>query len=722
MSASLRVHSGMTVFQLKQLVKLRDGLPLHRCELRVVRVAEKPEGDLMDAPAATLASYSIVKEQPTIRVDVSLAPDNLTPPESPGPEHASVAVNWSTVPEADAFILSVGYSFKPIDESGLLHITEIDTNAAGKEDEMVPTVMMADVLKRRFPKQLEGQTLDGYRLLDGCGVDLPEEVCRAVMTSFDPVFNGIFPEHMLEFTNLTFLDLSGNNMPVEKLDCFPALQELHLSCNALHRVFFERPPEFHNLQVLDLSYNFLSVDSVKELSAIPSLSDLNLAGNDFPALPPDLSGFHMLRKLSLRRNRLGQQYQPLPIIPPSLISARHNGKLVGLNTEAILVMTLDYIFLAALATIPLLEELDLSENHLQAIPPGLPRGFKRLKFLNVSYNFIDDERKIIPVIELPSVEWLDVRGNLFNMETVHKRIPEYPYLYRTLCEGRGIKIVINQPKPSFLHDESHILRAVPPRPAPAPRVLSAPQVRRIRQSGALEGGGRAILDNQNRTSAGAARPRLKRVTNTDELAAIFGVEPSTGPALTHHGNQIPPSLYDDDDDTFLTGQVNEHDYKTSTMTKESPPSKKDRGFAASKATSALGYVLSNPLMPTVNSNAHYEQLTASMAERKQPRRNYVVNRRVTDDRCRARGPKIAEVYSKMERVLDALDGNGSGSSGLTYNGGDEDNPPTKQAMLQSDRARARRDAERQEKDMSNLLSTVSRNFRSLDFESKPVFG
>lgn len=704
MSAQLRVHGTMTVLQLKQLVKLRDGLPLHRCHLNLVE-GEEGKGIPM-SDEVTLGSLGLKKDT-LKRVDIVLAPKVAEPPPSPSNDDSKVNFDLSKVPEDTVFEVSVGYSQKPIDDTGQLQITEVEEEEPQKDEEGdQATVMMPDMFQQKKPKTLSGQALDGYKVLDGCGVDLPEEVCRAVLTSFDPVFNDIIPEHMSEFTNLTYLDMSGNNMPLEKLSCMPALQELHLSCNALRRVLFTDPLQasFSNtLQVLDLSYNFLSVDSVKELTSIPSLTDLNLSGNDIPALPPDLSGFRVLRKLSLRRNRLGQQYQPLPIIPPSLISARQSGKFAGLNNDSILVMTLDYIFLAALATIPILEELDISENHLQAIPPGLPRGFKRLKFLNLSYNFIDDQRKTIPLVEWPAIEWLDVRGNLFNVDSVHSRASptqEYPFLYRTLCEGRGIKIVISQPKPSYMHDEGHILRYIPEKNY---RQQSAPQTR--------------------------SRPRpqrIQRITDTNELAQIFGVPTNTE---NKEVAPMPSNLYDDDeDDTFLTSTHKPGSFEdpTKTLMKRSddPTEQPTQGFQAAKALNSLRYILDHPLKPVKNSQESYEMLTESMEMRQRPRRNYVINKRFTDGR-KGRRPKVAEVYAKMEDVLDAMDG--SKGSGLQLRRNMQKEMHDKQHQITNARVRARRDAERQADDINNLLRTVSRNFDDgnsrarVSYEAKPVY-
>lgn len=336
-----------------------------------------------------------------------------------------------SVPTEETFVVGVGYS--------------------ARAPEVNPSEYEHSSMNNRKGSRAsgKGQVLDGYKLLEACGVDLPEEVVKASVASWEPPISSVVAEHLEEFTNLTCLDVSGNNIPLGDLSCLPALQELQSGCSELKNIKLSGLQNaFSTLMVLDLSYNFLSVESVKQLGLLPVLADLNLAGNDLPALPPDLSGFRALRKLSLRRNRLGQQYQELPPLPPSL---------AGSNV----VITLDYIFLASLSSIPRLEELDLSENHLQAIPPSLPKGFTQLKLLNLSYNFIDDQRKLVPLSEWPVVEWVDVRGNLFNVEPIHKAvspIDAYPLLYRWLVAPHDVKVVVAQPKPAYMQDESHILR------------------------------------------------------------------------------------------------------------------------------------------------------------------------------------------------------------------------------------------------------------------------
>jgi Leucine-rich repeat (LRR) protein len=172
------------------------------------------------------------------------------------------------------------------------------------------------------------------------------------------VFNDVETDHLKEFVHLQTVDLGGNRfnflsvcllvlilfffvsrIPFEKLSYLPALRELHLQCNGISNIdlsSFEMQQSklsssslnlpskpvrlscFKQLSILDLSYNHVTASSLLQLGGLPSLSVLSLACNDLLELPSDLSVFTSLRKLSLRKNRLGS-YQPLPY------SSRENG-------------------------------------------------------------------------------------------------------------------------------------------------------------------------------------------------------------------------------------------------------------------------------------------------------------------------------------------------------------------------------------------------------------
>ena len=121
MNAQLRVHGTMTVAQLKQLVKQRDGLPIHRCELHLVEASEA-EGEVME-DEATLAQLGLTGDG-SYRIDIVLVPlldDGTQPPPSPNASGNEVVFDWNAVPAEQAFFISVGYSSKPVDESKQPH-------------------------------------------------------------------------------------------------------------------------------------------------------------------------------------------------------------------------------------------------------------------------------------------------------------------------------------------------------------------------------------------------------------------------------------------------------------------------------------------------------------------------------------------------------------------------------------------------------------------------
>jgi len=123
---------------------------------------------------------------------------------------------------------------------------------------------------------------------------------------------------------------------------------------------------FGALTTLDLSYNSLSLSSILQLTLLPFLQDLNLTSNGLICLPPDLSGFWSLRKLNLRRNTLGT------LLPSSLIS-QNDGLTLQLRDAE---LSGEILLFLSLSTIPLLEEVDLSENNITNIPS--PAALARL--------------------------------------------------------------------------------------------------------------------------------------------------------------------------------------------------------------------------------------------------------------------------------------------------------------------------------------------------------
>jgi len=444
---------------------------------------------------------------------------------------------------------------------------------------------------------VKGDLLDGYRLLRACRVDLPEEVSRASLSGCTPPLVDAVPEHLAEFTNLTSLDVSGNNLPLDRLRLVPMLESLSLSANGVRDVDFApilgihyegtEDPEmlrarqwdladligFPALRVLDLSHNFLHSRALGTLAFLPSLRELNLAANELPRMPPatTMANFWLLTKLSLRDNVLGsgkrnnkirraqERDRELEAARQAGGAARKAGHFLARTTElrktinsvplgsqepllpsddpsfelgeddsladlldehaCPLKHAKEFALFRALAALPALVELDLSENCLACVPAGAilsasdndegtggAGGFAKLQFLNLAWNELGPtEKAALPLGDLPALQWLDLRGNPFvtraaerwragnggEEDEQRRRAARHqqrhgvhinwaaalPDLYHVLVENCRINVVLSRPRHAgqgLQQDLSHLL--LPPSSSGAARQVFSAEV------------------------------------------------------------------------------------------------------------------------------------------------------------------------------------------------------------------------------------------------------
>jgi hypothetical protein len=154
---------------------------------------------------------------------------------------------------------------------------------------------------------LKTKTLDGFSLLDCTGVSVPDDARQAVLSNKN--FHHVSEPDLSYFTGLQFLDLSENYLTLQPFQGLWALKELRLPCNAITQI---KPmgsmgmyyTGFPKLLSLDLSYNKIDTESIRSLYILPLLRDLDLSGNELPAIPRDLHHLRSLEKLILERNKL----------------------------------------------------------------------------------------------------------------------------------------------------------------------------------------------------------------------------------------------------------------------------------------------------------------------------------------------------------------------------------------------------------------------------------
>ena len=146
----------------------------------------------------------------------------------------------------------------------------------------------------------EEKELDGFLILESSGMGFPEDVRQISLT--DKHLKITIGDDFTYFTDVVFVDVSENFLPLEPFGAFPKLIELKIACNNIHRI--QNLFGFNTLMYLDLSYNKINHQSIPYLESIPNLKELDLCGNQLSELSGDFSGFYNLEKLLLEYNKI----------------------------------------------------------------------------------------------------------------------------------------------------------------------------------------------------------------------------------------------------------------------------------------------------------------------------------------------------------------------------------------------------------------------------------
>ncbi|XP_056417060.1 X-ray radiation resistance-associated protein 1 isoform X2 [Hyla sarda] len=162
--------------------------------------------------------------------------------------------------------------------------------SASSEQKMAAEI--GEVMHQNQRRQSNKREYMGERVLDTSflmktqHVQKPSDLCAADVS--DRGLTAAQWEEFQQFTCLAYINASENMLHLESFRTFPALRELDLSMNGIHRITVI-PGEFPQLEVLDLSYNSLSPGDIPQLGVLPRLRVLYLTGNRLTQLPPDLS-------------------------------------------------------------------------------------------------------------------------------------------------------------------------------------------------------------------------------------------------------------------------------------------------------------------------------------------------------------------------------------------------------------------------------------------------
>ncbi|KAL8494475.1 hypothetical protein ACS0TY_025325 [Phlomoides rotata] len=268
-----------------------------------------------------------------------------------------------------------------------------------------------------------------------------------------------FPGFIADCLNLTYLDLSQNNLtgqvPESLFTNLNNLEYLNLSTNAFRGPLSKNISKLSKLKDLHLAENHLSGHIPDSISLIPNLQVLDLFSNSFQGdIPPSLSKLTNLRSLDLRMNYFNSS------IPPEL------GLCTNLTYLALAQNSLTGILPSSLSNLTKLTNLGLSDNNLHGpIPPDVIRSWTRLTSFQVQNNNFTGE-VLSEIGLLKNLSYLFLFNNSFS-GTIPAEIGNLVSLLELDLSGNKFsgeipKTITNLTELSILHLFSNNLTGVIP--------------------------------------------------------------------------------------------------------------------------------------------------------------------------------------------------------------------------------------------------------------------
>ncbi|XP_051140097.1 receptor-like protein EIX2 [Andrographis paniculata] len=281
----------------------------------------------------------------------------------------------------------------------LVMLLAVSLSLIGCDVMVVSGLVSCDAKEREALLALKQGLTDDYGVLsswrgeeccsDWDGVECSNTTGRVVALRIFDINNddglrGDISPALLQLHNLTYLNLTGINFGGNPIPNFIAsmkmLQNLTLSRCGL---FGTVPPNLGNLTnlvQLDLSYNSLIVDSLDWLSELPSLSYLDLSGNNvsdanWPQRTLMLPSLKQLRLSNCQLSDDDRAYSLKEFSSTSLST-------VDLSYNFLTLATLNW-----LSNIPSLVSIDVSRNQLDGVVPAdFITNLTSLAKLDLSYN------------------------------------------------------------------------------------------------------------------------------------------------------------------------------------------------------------------------------------------------------------------------------------------------------------------------------------------------
>ncbi|MED6218828.1 hypothetical protein PIB30_030145 [Stylosanthes scabra] len=299
------------------------------------------------------------------------------------------------------------------------------------------------------------------------------------------LIHGPIPPHISNLVNLTFLNLSSNqiNGSIPSSLCrMIRLERVYLSNNSLHGEIPSALSDIKHLGLLDLSRNKLSGSIPDSFANLPQLRRLLLYDNQLSGkIPPSLGKCVNLEILDLSHNKISGQVPAEVAALTSLklkmdmvlaIDLSMNNLSGRIPPQLDSCIALEYLNLSgnslegplpySLGQLPYLEALDVSSNQLRGVIPVSLQLSSSLKTLNLSFNKFSGKisnKGAFSYLTMDSFLGNDgLCGTVIGMESCHKKhsyhlvfllIPVLLFATPLLCMFRYSMVIKSRARKRF---------------------------------------------------------------------------------------------------------------------------------------------------------------------------------------------------------------------------------------------------------------------------------
>ncbi|GAU16346.1 hypothetical protein TSUD_116950 [Trifolium subterraneum] len=256
--------------------------------------------------------------------------------------------------------------------------------------------------------------------------------------------SGPFPDFLFKLPNLKYIYIENNKLSgqlPENIGNMNQLEALSLEGNRFTGTIPSSISALNRLTQLKLGNNFLTGTFPESIKNLKNLTYLSLQGNQLSGNIPEIfNSFTNLIILELSRNKFSGK------IPLSLSSLSSNLRYLELGHNSLSGTIPDF-----LGKFKALDTLDLSKNQFSGTVPKSFANLTKIFNLDLSDNFLVDP---FPSMNVKGIESLDLSRNMFHLKEIPKWVTSSPIIYSLKLAHCGIKIKLDDWKPSetFFYD------------------------------------------------------------------------------------------------------------------------------------------------------------------------------------------------------------------------------------------------------------------------------